>query len=155
MSWSRRQEKDMYWFWRPLTDCTISRTEFAFSHITTCNLSSAMLNVKVTATLAEQIIRPCWRSALYWVLSSFILHFTRWHLNEPKLSLFKLHRARNRVAKSKTPSANLSKVIIKVVSSRPKWLEKQLDLCPSVIEWEKREWPLQILSLGQSEGKFY
>lgn len=68
------------------------------------------------------------------MLSSFILHLTRWYLNEAKLSLFKLHRARNRVAKSKIPFRKFEQGHDKVVSSRPKWLEKQLDLCPSVIE---------------------
>lgn len=63
--------------------------------------------------LTKMIIRPSRRSSLYWCYPAFILHFNRWHRNEPKLSLFKLHRVRRREAQSKTPFTNLSNVIIK------------------------------------------
>lgn len=45
-------------------------------------------------------------------LPTFILLFTRWYLNEPKQSLFKLHTASDTGAKSKILFANLNKVII-------------------------------------------
>lgn len=73
--------------------------------------------MKVTA---YEIIRPCRRSTHYWVLSSFILHLTRWYLNEPKLSLLKLHSARDTVAKSKNTLCEFEQGHNKVVSSCPK-----------------------------------
>lgn len=121
-----------FWIW------LVGRRFLRFCYKNDINIIAVML----LPNAAKRIIRPCRRFALYWARSPFILHFTRWHLNELKLPRFKLHGVRNRDAKSKIPFANLSKVIIKWSAVAQKWLkkkEKKTAWFMSVCNWMRKE----------------